>query len=250
MAKLLRVRDRLLLGLSLFSDVIDEVGITGKHVSKAYASIHCFVDENYKKQNLYASVNKMMSTDYIEKIIKNGESVFRITNLGKNYLSRDFPLINLKNKKWDGRWRVVIFDIPEKIRWVRNSFRQKLNELGFGMVQKSVWISPHPFEDDIREFIKSLNLENNVLVFVANSYFAGDAKEMAEQVWDLKKLNKRYKKLLKIYEDYQRGDKTFTKNLIIDKFFKLRTNDPYLPKELLPEVWWGDKAEKIKNLLT
>jgi DNA-binding transcriptional regulator PaaX len=53
--------------------------------------------------------------------------------------------LNIKRpKKWDGKWRIVIFDIPEKERTLRNAIRNKLHNLGFWQVQKSVFI--YPFE--------------------------------------------------------------------------------------------------------
>ena len=47
-------------------------------------------------------------------------------------------------KKWDGKWRIVVFDIPNSSTFVRNVFRRKLKELGFYQLQKSIWV--HPFE--------------------------------------------------------------------------------------------------------
>ena len=58
-------------------------------------------------------------------------------------------------KKWDGRWRVVIFDVPDKHKVARNILKAKLDELGFKMVQKSVYAYPFPCEDEI-EFVRSI----------------------------------------------------------------------------------------------
>ena len=49
-----------------------------------------------------------------------------------------------KPKKWDGRWRIVIFDISQLKKFYREALRGKLKELGFSSLQKSVWI--HPFD--------------------------------------------------------------------------------------------------------
>lgn len=59
-------------------------------------------------------------------------------------------------KKWDKKWRVVIFDIPDKSRLVRDIFRRKLKEFGFYPLQQSVWIIPYPCREEIallREFL-------------------------------------------------------------------------------------------------
>jgi len=55
-----------------------------------------------------------------------------------------FNLSIERPKKWDGKIRIVAFDIPDKHRIRRNAFRYKLKELGFYSSQKSVWL--HPFD--------------------------------------------------------------------------------------------------------
>ena len=49
--------------------------------------------------------------------------------------------------KWDGRWRLVMFDVPEFQKTKRDSVRLKLEEMGFVNVQKSVYIHPYPCKD-------------------------------------------------------------------------------------------------------
>ena len=61
-----------------------------------------------------------------------------------------------KPKKWDGKWRLVIFDIPNVSAIIRNVFRRKLKEFGFCPLQKSVWIYPFGCQEEIaflREFL-------------------------------------------------------------------------------------------------
>jgi DNA-binding transcriptional regulator PaaX len=54
-----------------------------------------------------------------------------------------------KPKKWDNKWRLVIFDIAQLHSIKRNAFRGKLKELGFRPLQKSVWINPYKCSDEI-----------------------------------------------------------------------------------------------------
>lgn len=56
---------------------------------------------------------------------------------------------------WDGKWRLIIFDIPEKHKWSREGFRKKLKKLGFYQFQKSVFVSPYPCFEEV-DFIASL----------------------------------------------------------------------------------------------
>lgn len=52
-------------------------------------------------------------------------------------------------KQWDGKWRIVIFDIPNTSSHIRDVFRYKLKEFGFYRLQKSVWIYPFPCQEEI-----------------------------------------------------------------------------------------------------
>ncbi|MDI6591449.1 MAG: hypothetical protein QME61_00685 [Patescibacteria group bacterium] len=59
-------------------------------------------------------------------------------------------------KKWDKKYRLVIFDIPATSRIIRDIFRRKLKEFGFYPLQKSVWIYPFQCKEEIellREFL-------------------------------------------------------------------------------------------------
>ena len=61
-----------------------------------------------------------------------------------------------KPKKWDKRWRVVIFDIPNLSGVARDVFRRKLKEFSFYSLQQSVWVFPYPCQEEIgllREFL-------------------------------------------------------------------------------------------------
>lgn len=49
-----------------------------------------------------------------------------------------------KPRRWDRKWRIVIFDIPEKKKVAREVLRDRLKQLGFYQLQKSVFV--HPFE--------------------------------------------------------------------------------------------------------
>jgi len=54
-----------------------------------------------------------------------------------------------KPKQWDKKWRIVMFDIPHRNRFVREALRGALKQLGFHLLQKSVWIHPFACKDEI-----------------------------------------------------------------------------------------------------
>ena|SRR3989344_1147934 len=55
----------------------------------------------------------------------------------------------VSSKRWDGRWRVLAFDVSEKRKHLRPKIREALRAVGFIRLQDSVWIYPHDCEDFI-----------------------------------------------------------------------------------------------------
>ena len=79
------------------------------------------------------------------KELGGGSVRIELTHRGKT-LVRTYDLEKMKlvkPKRWDGKWRVIIYDIPTAKRKASNAFREKLRALGFFPLQKSVWIHPH-----------------------------------------------------------------------------------------------------------
>ncbi len=83
------------------------------------------------------------------KLVLTKEGKKQVLEFELEQMEIDIPL------RWDGRWRVVIFDIPEKKKYARDIFRQKLVDLGFEMIQNSVWRHKYPCHKEI-EFLTHL----------------------------------------------------------------------------------------------
>lgn len=91
-----------------------------------------------------------------ERLVKHGllrrsRKFLELTAKGEKKL-REWEHYNYKlprPEKWDGRWRVLIFDIPEKKRWLRDRIRDTLHAVGFKRLQRSVWVYPFDCEDFI-----------------------------------------------------------------------------------------------------
>ena len=70
--------------------------------------------------------------------------------------------MQFKKDQCDQKWRVLIFDIPEKLRRGRDTLRDKLKELGFYELQKSVFVFPHDCQNEIEFIIEFFNLRKYV----------------------------------------------------------------------------------------
>ncbi|NQV88183.1 MAG: hypothetical protein HQ402_01320 [Parcubacteria group bacterium] len=102
-----------------------------------------------KKYKLNKSLRKLKEKKFVNIYYKDGREFIEITEKGKKkLLAYDFDDLEIvKPKKWDGLWRIVIFDIPEKKKYVRDTLNIKLKELGFKPIQKSTFVLPYDCED-------------------------------------------------------------------------------------------------------
>lgn len=73
-----------------------------------------------------------------------------------------------KPKKWDKKWRVLIFDIPEYRKGLRNKVRATLRAIGFVPLQASVWVYPYDCEDLITLLKADFRVGNDLLYLIVD----------------------------------------------------------------------------------
>jgi phenylacetic acid degradation operon negative regulatory protein len=73
----------------------------------------------------------------------------------------------LSAKHWDGKWRLIIFDIPTNKRYHANEFRKHLRTLGLQPLQRSVWVTPYPCETQIAILRQLYQIRFNVRLMEA-----------------------------------------------------------------------------------
>ena len=83
-----------------------------------------------------------------------------------------------KRKRHDGKWQMIIWDIPEKLQKTRNKFRNALRLLGYQPLQKSVWVCPYPCEDEIHFLAELFEITPYVNIVLADKIF--DDTELRE----------------------------------------------------------------------
>lgn len=103
-------------------------------------------------------------------LLKFENGHYRMTVEGERVLRR-WKLLNheLKQpKKWDGKWRIIIFDIPEKKRRVRKQISTLFNQAGFYRLQDSVWVYPYDCEDVIGLMKTDFGVGKEILYVIAD----------------------------------------------------------------------------------
>ena len=74
-----------------------------------------------------------------------------------------------KPRRWDNKWRVLVFDIPEKKRILRNRIRRTLRSIGFKLLQGSVWVYPYDCEDLIMLLKADFHVGRSMLYMVVDA---------------------------------------------------------------------------------
>jgi len=112
----------------------------------------------------YKIMRKMEQKGFL-KIHKEGRrNAYTITERGR--LEAIFIKAQVSEKKpWDGKWRMVLFDIPEDARSDRNRLRGLLKSNGYKQVQKSVFINPWPLNREAIVYLKETGLDKYIRIF-------------------------------------------------------------------------------------
>ncbi|QQG43099.1 MAG: hypothetical protein HYW45_02750 [Candidatus Daviesbacteria bacterium] len=118
-------------------------------------------DKQLKKPTLSQALKRLRERGLIqEDKVDTNKVIFKLTEAGKDALGVGF----FDEKSWDGKWRIVIFDIPEQKRLVRDLFRRNLKKWGFKHLQKSVLVSKQDIFSKLTAYVKELGIERWVVV--------------------------------------------------------------------------------------
>ena len=118
------------------------------------------------KHSLSKSLKRLREKGLVD-FIKEEELMLKLTDKGREQAV--WVGAKLTDKKWDGIWRLVIFDIPESKRGVRDLLRSTLKQWGFVHWQQSVWASKKNCTEPLRKFIKQVGIESWVMVIESNN---------------------------------------------------------------------------------
>jgi DNA-binding transcriptional regulator PaaX len=129
--------------------------------------------KNIDRRSVARSLRRLSEEKLVsEEVLPDGSVRFALTVEGDRkarFLSLFGPTILFKKPKvWDGKWRVVAFDIPEKSRSFRRILREHLHEAEFYQLQQSVFVSPYPYEKPFAELIRLYEAEPYVRIMAVS----------------------------------------------------------------------------------
>jgi DNA-binding transcriptional regulator PaaX len=124
------------------------------------------------QQNLKRAIKKLYESKLVkEKENPDGTITLTLTDKGKEKaLTYNIDEMKIKKpKQWDKKWRIVLFDIPERARKIRDAFRHHLKQLNFYEFQKSVFVHPYDCQNEIEYLIEFYDARKFIRFIIANS---------------------------------------------------------------------------------
>ena len=236
-------RTRLLLSLQLLGgENLSEVNADPKF----FSYIDLILNERTK-----GVISSLIKEGLIEK---TEQGAYKLSEKGFLEIVLKFPFFRFLRKEWDGKWRIISYEIPEVKRHLRDRLRREMEGWGLGPWHRSFWITPHPIIENLRDLVLGKEEEKYIQAFEANHSF-GDREILINKVWKTKELEKRYKELFKIWHDIvaSQQDPFLKFKKITAHYVSLLKIDPGLPKELVGERWISFEAwdifKEIKQLM-
>ena len=187
---------------------------------------------------------------FLQRSGRGGQAHFTITAAAMKKRPRLQP-VQQWNSVWDGKWRCLTYDLPERRRKDRTLLWRELHRNNFGLLQRSVWVWPHDTQSILEQIIKSGGIPKCFCGFVVERLFLCTNEEIVNAAWDFDKIKEHHRL-------YLRKASGFTKSLAqgrdLEGLAKLARSereayedaffgDPLLPRALWPGKYLGPEVE-------
>ena len=154
-------------------------------------------------------------------------------------------------RAWDGKWRLLLFDLPARNQQLRLRWWRWLRSQRFGFLQLSVWVTPDPV-GEARLPLRSLTLTPESLTVMESTPVAPDADaDIVQAAWDFQLINRRYQEAIDfMQEGLALTGRTDAKRTQLRRWLAAEREtwleavslDPFLPEALLPADYLGRHA--------
>jgi CRISPR-associated endonuclease Cas2 len=122
------------------------------------------------KYSVNAAICRLQKKGLLSVEQRSGRPYYRLTEKGALELVRyKMKEKSIKRRRWDGKWRIVIFDVKEDNRSVRDHLRRMLSEFGFIRLQDSVWVSPYECEEVVQLLKAKCRIGKDALYITAEN---------------------------------------------------------------------------------
>ncbi len=168
----LPITDKFLLNVYNYTEKLDKTFdiFAYKTIKEAYCPALYDLKKQYERQK-----NKQKFSQLIYRLKKNG--YIKIKNLEQNegvmLTKRGAEKVlkvklktERKKRRSDEKWQMIIFDIPEEKRFLRDLLREKLRLLEYKMLQQSIWVCPYNVQKETELILRKHSLDLYVKLFL------------------------------------------------------------------------------------
>lgn len=212
----------------------------------------------HNEQAVRVAVSRMVKQGWLVSERRGAKSYHSLTPRGTERMNEAGDRIfKFEDHAWDGKWRMLLYKIPEEQRQIRDELRKELLWSGFGSFSASCWISPNPLEKQVNALIKKYDIAEYV-DFFESVYKNNSNQKLVEKSWPLGDIQEKYDAFISHYSTTYLKHKAWMENNeltdadcfvvrteLVHEYRKFLFSDPGLPKELLPENWNGSKAMRL-----
>ncbi len=155
--------------------VVKALGFAGATTIGLLAPNTTVLIDQYMKRLDKAAAKKTLTYLKYRRLIevkqKDGQQLYKLTAKGIDRFEKilieelEVPV----PRRWDKKWRLVLFDIPVTHRQNREQLLHKLRTMNFYMLQHSAWIHPFDCQKQIGVLLKHLDLERYVSLLVVET---------------------------------------------------------------------------------
>lgn len=85
------------------------------------------------------------------------------------FIEAESALNSFRSERWDGGWRIIIFDVPETKRSYRNKLRDVIRKAGFKQIQSSIWAYPFPVPPYLKDILTDEHIKPYIRFITANN---------------------------------------------------------------------------------
>lgn len=155
--------------LLLGSILVPGLGATAAYIVRKKRKMDYYQSQKaWKKFNLKylkRNLKRLQEQKIIEIISENDQEIIKLSQKGyTKYLKFKLQELSLKGKRWDGKWRIVIYDINKIRTPAQKYFRGILKYIHFLQLQKSVYLTPFKCEAEIEYLKHYLDIDKEVML--------------------------------------------------------------------------------------
>lgn len=207
-------------------------------------------------------LSRAVKNELVLKSKDKGEVSYQLTELGRSMIDTWWATMSdykaklpLQRQPWDTVWHLAIFSFPNSKQSERDELTGFMQRLGYGILNKGVWISPYDYSKEITQKVGSLEINEYIHLLSAQIEKEQKNSSIESSVWEISSLRQRYAALIVKIDATQCKAEELTAAQTLGilhelglEFMELISEDPQLPLEILGNWPARDCVKKFITL--